>query len=84
MYLVLGDNHAMSADSRDFGFVPENNLRGGGTLIFWPIGKRFGTLPQPSYPWFTLPNFTMWFGGAILLFLLALYVRKKKKTPIKF
>ena len=28
-YLALGDNHAMSADRRDFGFVPEANVRGG-------------------------------------------------------
>src|SRR6185295_12421217 len=27
-YVALGDNHAMSLDSRFFGFVPENNLQG--------------------------------------------------------
>ena len=33
-YLVLGDNYAMSADSRDFGFVPKENLRGTPFFIF--------------------------------------------------
>lgn len=54
--LALGDNYSMSADSRDFGFVPYNNLRGSPKFIFWPFGKQFGTLPQATTTWKTFPN----------------------------
>lgn len=54
-YVVLGDNPAMSADSRTFGFLPEANLEGRPTWLFWPIQERFGLLPQPSIPWINLP-----------------------------
>lgn len=35
-YFCLGDNHAVSADSRDFGFVPEGNLRGVPSFLVTP------------------------------------------------
>lgn len=54
-YIVLGDNPAMSADSRSFGFLPEANLEGRPTWLFWPMQNRFGTLPQPAAPWINLP-----------------------------
>jgi signal peptidase I len=69
-YLVLGDNHAMSGDSRVFGFVPEGNLRGAPSLIFWPYGSRWGIPNQPPYPWFTLPNVTIW---TLFLIVLAIW-----------
>ncbi len=47
-YLLLGDNHAMSIDSRYFGFVPEKNLEGAPLLLFWPFGERFGRPIQAS------------------------------------
>ncbi|WP_100933998.1 signal peptidase I [Candidatus Chlamydia corallus] len=37
--LVLGDNYPMSADSREFGFVPIENLLGSPLCTFWPIGR---------------------------------------------
>ncbi|MCP5491601.1 MAG: signal peptidase I [Chlamydiales bacterium] len=64
-YLALGDNYPMSADSRAFGFVPEGNLRGAPSFIFWPPGPRFGTPIQPPYPWLTLPNLVIWALAAI-------------------
>ncbi len=51
-YLLLGDNHAMSNDSRFFGPVPQKNLQGSPALTFWPPGERWGTPPQPSLPFF--------------------------------
>jgi signal peptidase I len=84
MYLVFGDNHAMSADSRHFGFVPQDNLRGGASLIFWPFGSRWGRLPQPEIAHLTVPNLTIW---AIFLLISAvsfIYVRRKYNKPLKF
>lgn len=60
MYLMLGDNHAMSADSREFGFVPEDNLKGVVRFLFSPPGSRFGTLPQPASYYFTFPQIFIW------------------------
>lgn len=58
--LALGDNYPSSSDSRDFGFVPYENLRGAPSFIFWPPQSRFGAFPQPPYPWVTLPNIIIW------------------------
>ena len=59
-YLVLGDNHAMSADSREFGFVPEQNLQGAPSVILWPPGDRLGLPPHKSYPIFVTPRMIVW------------------------
>ncbi len=83
-YLVLGDNHAMSADSRQFGFVPEDNLKGTVAFLFWPPGSRFGTPPQPSHHLFTLPNLVV-VGGVILIAIgVSFYYRRKLAQPLKF
>ena len=50
----------MSADSRIFGFVPEDNLQGAPELIVWPPGPRWGCPPQKPYPWLTLPGIIVW------------------------
>ena len=66
-YLALGDNHAMSADSRDFGFVPESNLRGAPYFIFWPPGARWGWPNQLPYPSLTLPRIVVWCAAALFI-----------------
>jgi signal peptidase I len=79
MYLVLGDNHAMSSDSRDFGFVPEDNLKGSPSLLFWPPGSRWGRPNQPLYPWVSPPNLLIYSCGAIgLIFCLYRWIQKNK------
>nr|NGX51285.1 hypothetical protein [Chlamydiota bacterium] len=82
-YLALGDNYAMSADSRDFGFVPEDNIRGTPTFIFYPPGKRFGVPPQVHYPFVNFPRSVIWFLALIASVGWAIYHRKHHKLPIK-
>jgi signal peptidase I len=84
MYMALGDNHAMSADSRQFGFIPEDNLKGGVSFIFSPPGERFGQLPQPSQSHATFPNLTIWTLFILTAIGTSLYYRRKLHTPLKF
>lgn len=81
-YLVLGDNYAMSADSRDFGFVPQNNLRGVPNFIFWPPGDRFGFPNQAWYPIFVLPRLIIWLIAALIITAAVMLHRKRYKLPI--
>lgn len=84
MYMALGDNHAMSADSRQFGFVPEDNLKGGVSFIFSPPGERFGRAPQPDQPHWTFPNVTVWTAFILIAIGTSIYYRRKLKAPLKF
>lgn len=84
MYLAMGDNHAMSADSREFGFVPEDNLKGGVSLLFAPINERMGRPLQPQQPYATFPNITIW-----TVFILAglgssWFYRYRVRKPLRF
>ncbi len=38
-YFVLGDNRPRSSDSREFGFVPEEHVRGRVDLRLWPLAR---------------------------------------------
>ncbi len=80
--VALGDNYAMSADSRDFGFVPTENLRGAPSFTFWPPGKRVGLLPQPPYPWFTLPNMIVWTVAALVIACAILWLIRRNNRSI--
>ncbi len=46
-YFVLGDNRKGSSDSRDWGFVPKNNIIGRAALVYWPLQQdNDGFLPN--------------------------------------
>jgi signal peptidase I len=48
-YFVLGDNRGNSSDSRQWGFVPRNNILGKALCIYWPINEdNLGFLPDAS------------------------------------
>ena len=83
-YLALGDNFAMSSDSRDFGFVPQDNLRGSPSFIFWPPGNRFGPPNQMTYPIVTLPKMVVWGLAAICFVSWFCIHRKRTRLPLKF
>jgi signal peptidase I len=82
-YLALGDNYAMSGDSREFGFVPGNNLRGSPAFIFWPLGDRLGPPIQPPSNWFTLPNVIIWTLGLLCLICWIVIHRRHHSLPLK-
>lgn len=82
MYLVLGDNHAMSADSRDFGFVPQENLRGAPDFIFWPPGSRFGLPNQPAYPFVNGPRAFVWLIAALCALGATIHWKRKNSLPL--
>ncbi len=82
-YLALGDNYAMSSDSRDFGLVPQGNIRGAPSFIFWPIGDRMGALNQPNYPWFNIGRAIIWLIALICFIFWKIYLSKIHQFPIK-
>lgn len=77
-YLALGDNHAMSGDSRVWGFVPEANIQGAPSFVMWPTGPRFGwAKSEPERPWITLPNLIVWSLAAAIIGGLCVWTYRK-------
>lgn len=76
-YLALGDNHAMSGDSREFGFVPEKNLKGKVSFVLFPFSSRWPFPMQPGSIFLQMPTIVIW--GFFLTALLAYLVWQNKK-----
>jgi signal peptidase I len=83
-YLALGDNHAVSSDSRDWGFVPQKNLRGTASFIYWPPSHLFSKILQPSHSWLILPKIVVFSLAFVISLGIYLYYRRKHKFPIEF
>lgn len=82
-YLALGDNHAMSGDSRVWGFVPEANVQGAPSFLYWPPGDRWGSpKAQPPLPWFTLPRLVVLAIVAAICLALLLWRRHTHSYPL--
>lgn len=47
-FFVLGDNRSHSSDSREWGFVPKENIIGKAWLRYWPP-PAFGIVPAADY-----------------------------------
>ncbi len=75
-YYVLGDNHANSGDSREFGFVPEDNIQGVASFLLWAPGGRFGAPLQQSYQLFTAHKVFVW---SILIFGIFIYYARERR-----
>lgn len=83
-YLLLGDNHAMSQDSRYFGPVPGANLQGAPSLIIWPPGERWGIPNQKPYPLITAPRLVVWsIAAAVLLIWYVIQRRNMRRSIFK-
>jgi|GEM_PF-270388 len=76
-YYMLGDNHANSGDSREFGFVHEKAIQGVASFLIWGPGGRFGSPLQEAYPWFTLHKIFVW--TILLLGIFIYYIRQHRK-----
>lgn len=81
-YMALGDNHARSSDSRFFGFLPEQNLKGAPSWIFWPLGSRWGAPVQADYPFMNVPRFIIWSTALLCLALWRLYTRFRMRKRV--
>jgi len=81
-YLFLGDNHAMSADGRIFGFVSQGNLEGAPSVIIWPLGDRLGPPLQKPYQLFNLPRLIVWAIVVLIGGVCFFIYRRQSNTPI--
>lgn len=83
-YMVLGDNHAMSGDSREFGFVPEENIRGVPGLVFWAPNDRFGITASSFYPTFTPARIAVWICFGFVSVVWGTIHYRRNRLPLNF
>lgn len=78
--LVLGDNHALSGDSRFFGTIPIRNIEGRPVAKIWPTSSMRLELEQPPIATFNLPTLVA-YGLILGIYLVArAYHRRPLKT----
>ncbi|MFX9077356.1 hypothetical protein ABTN32_20070, partial [Acinetobacter baumannii] len=68
-----------SADSRDFGFVPEKNIRGAPIFNVWPFEKRWGWVEQNRHLFhFNLAQVIIWMIAATAIICAIIYTKTRK------
>ncbi len=82
-YLALGDNYAMSGDSRDFGFIPEENLKGTPLFLVWPPHDGSWSINQPAAPFITPTSLFVWSITACLTTGYFVVRRLRQRRPVK-
>ncbi|MCH9611753.1 MAG: hypothetical protein S4CHLAM102_02260 [Chlamydiia bacterium] len=82
-FLGLGDNHAVSLDCRDFGFIPRQNLRGVPKFIFWTPGERFGLPKQATYTHMNKNRAIVWAIGLLSILGWSLVNRRLNQSFIR-
>ena len=55
-YFLMGDNRDNSADSREWGFVPRERIRGRAVFVYWSVGEIKTIPPGPSSAASTAPD----------------------------
>ena len=73
-YLLLGDNSGHSRDGRVWGWVPNGNIIGRATCVWWPIGRRCDLTGWTHTWWGKL----FLFGVPLLFILHSLYAHTRK------
>lgn len=81
-YLLLGDNPAMSIDSRFFGPVPEANVQGTPVLLFWPFGHRWG-IPRQPFNWPSIYSILLFAIATAAFTTYCLYQRRRTERHLK-
>jgi signal peptidase I len=81
--MALGDNYAQSGDSRVFGFVPVENVRGKAIYTFWPRSST-KMLKQPNAPFVTLSRVIVWILVLIILLCTKIYRSSRKKRALSW
>lgn len=81
-FLALGDNYAVSADSRIFGAVPKDNTQGIPEYIFWPYGTNFGPIYSPGLFTLSFISCFIWVLAISITSTIVFIVNRRNRLPL--